>query len=161
MRGKTDVWEDERVSEITGGPEREFVGAAFAELRAKFKQVYPGAVKQLARFRKRDAERRDRRFAKCIAKLRDERGRDDGTRQDDCSQPEAQLLKRECIREIRSAIRTLPMPLREVVNRCKILQESPTEVARSLGRPLATVLSWLHKGQELLGESSRLASLAD
>lgn len=64
--------------------------------------------------------------------------------------PEAAMLRPELEREIAAAIETLPEEFREVVILADVEEFSYKEVAETLGCPLGTVMSRLHRARKLL-----------
>jgi RNA polymerase sigma-70 factor, ECF subfamily len=64
--------------------------------------------------------------------------------------PEAATLRPELEREIASAIDSLPTEFREVVVLADVEEFSYREIAQTLGCPLGTVMSRLHRARKLL-----------
>jgi RNA polymerase sigma-70 factor (ECF subfamily) len=64
--------------------------------------------------------------------------------------PEAILLRRETVEQVREAIRRLPSPLREIVELRDLEGLSYREIATIVSRPIGTVMSRLYRGRNLL-----------
>ena len=64
--------------------------------------------------------------------------------------PEAILLRRETVEQVRDAIHRLPPVLREIVELRDIEGLSYREIALILNRPVGTVMSRLYRGRNLL-----------
>jgi len=64
--------------------------------------------------------------------------------------PDAILVRRERIEQVRAAIRRLPTPLREVLELRDVEGLSYQEIARIVNRPIGTVMSRLHRGRSVV-----------
>ena len=62
-----------------------------------------------------------------------------------------ELIRRESVDALYAAIREMPDCYRDVVILCDLEEKSYEDVARTLGRPVGTVRSRLHRARALLG----------
>jgi len=72
--------------------------------------------------------------------------------------PLADLQRRENVEAVRRAVLSLPLHYREVVVFCDLQSLSYEEAARTLGCPVGTVRSRLHRARELLLEKLKPAA---
>jgi hypothetical protein len=74
---------------------------------------------------------------------------------------EGDVLSNERQEVVNFEVDRLPTNMATVIRRCMLNGESIARVARDLNCPQGTIKSWIHRGKDLLRESSRLKSLAD